>query len=170
MDVEPGRLGYFFVACGCWGESAGPCVNRQRRRTSEDVSVFEGEFRTCFPTLGTFYPTRYNQKVRFRWNTPACSSHSCVRLFYPGFYIWSSDIWSLQIKYHYHSFFTLHTSLHSPCAPPLPCSPLLSPTPTRPACYFFVQGPVIKFDISTGIKYAVGEGEKGALLQSQGQL
>lgn len=54
--------------------------------------------------------------------------------------------------------------------PPLPCSPFLSPTPTRPACYFFVQGPVIKFDISTGIKYAVGEGEKGALLQSQGQL
>lgn len=60
-----------------------------------------------------------------------------------------------------------------PLFPPLSlfsCSPFLSPTPTRPACYFFVQGPVIKFDISTGIKYAVGEGEKGALLQSQGQL
>lgn len=46
----------------------------------------------------------------------------------------------------------------------------LAPSPTRHTCYFFIQGLVIKFDISEGIKYVVWEGEKGALLQSQGQL
>lgn len=59
------------------------------------------------------------------------------------------------------------------CIPPffsLPHENPLAPSPTRHTCYFFVQGPVIKFDISEGIKYVVWEGEKGALLQSQGQL
>lgn len=168
MDVEPSRVEYFFVACGCWGESAGSCVNRQRRRTSEDVSVFEGEFRTGFPTLGTFYPTRSNLKIQFRLN---CLFLSLLRETFLSRVLYLV-IWHLEFTDQISLPFLLYPShlFTFSLRPPLPCSPFLSPTPTRPACYFFVQGPVIKFDISTGIKYAVGEGEKGALLQSQGQL
>lgn len=89
--------------------------------------------------IWVFYPTRYNLKIQFQLNTPVCSFHSCSRLFNLRFYAFSSDIRSLQIKYHYHSFFTLHTSLHSLCAPPPPSfHALLSSLPP-------LQGPLVIF-------------------------
>lgn len=57
--------------------------------------------------------------------------------------------------------FPFGPSFFSSTHPPSSSLPLLSPSSTRHTCYFFVQGPVIKFDISEGIKYVVWVGERG---------
>lgn len=64
-------------------------------------------------TFGCFTSLDRTLKIQLPINTPVSL---CPRCFYPGFYVCSSEIQSLQIKYHYRSFFPLHTSLHSPCA------------------------------------------------------